>query len=57
MAVIGYFALKAAPFSKEIADQDLWVPSSRRVILDELVGACQYFVSPLGFQVMGAVGK
>lgn len=37
---ISYFALKAAPFSKEIADQDLWVPSSRRVILDELVGAC-----------------
>ena len=33
------FGLKEPPFSKEIADQDLWLPSSKAAIVDELVEA------------------
>ncbi len=37
---LGYFGLQAPPFSKEIADAELWVPSSRKLIVDEIVDAC-----------------
>lgn len=34
-----HFGLTAAPFSKEIADQDLWLPPSKAAIVDQLVEA------------------
>lgn len=33
------FNLKAAPFEKEIADSELWLPSSRQTIVDPIVEA------------------
>ena len=36
-----FFALDASPFSKEIADSDLWLPPSKQALLDELVVAVQ----------------
>jgi len=36
-----HFRLTAAPFSKEIEDEDLWVPSSRAAVVDDLVEACK----------------
>ncbi len=38
---ISHFGLRALPFSKDIVDQDLWVPSSRNSVVDDLVEACQ----------------
>jgi general secretion pathway protein A len=38
-AYLAHFALKDAPFSKEIGDADLWLPSSKTAIVDELVEA------------------
>ena len=38
-AYLAHFALKEAPFSKEIGDADLWLPSSKTVVVDELVEA------------------
>ncbi len=32
-----HFAMSAPPFSKEIGDADLWVPSSRKKVVDTLV--------------------
>ncbi|MFP4636715.1 MAG: AAA family ATPase, partial [Nitriliruptoraceae bacterium] len=37
---IAHFGLSAPPFSKEIGDGDLWVPSSRRDLVDRFVEAC-----------------
>lgn len=37
---LDHFALKVAPFSKEISDKDLWVPSSRTAVIDEVVDTC-----------------
>lgn len=37
---ISHFGLSAPPFSKEIGDADLWVPSSRRGLVDRFVEAC-----------------
>lgn len=34
-----HFALKEAPFSKDLDDKDLWLPSSRAWIVDDLVEA------------------
>lgn len=34
-----HFALKAAPFSKEVPDAELWLPSSKKMIVDEVVDA------------------
>jgi type II secretory pathway predicted ATPase ExeA len=34
------FGLTEPPFQKEIADGELWVPSSRRRLVDDLVEAC-----------------
>ena len=39
MKWLAHFSLREQPFSKELADQDLWVPSSRRGIVDDLVEA------------------
>src|SRR5690242_19764256 len=34
-----HFGLKAAPFTKEIPDDELWLPSSKADVVDELVEA------------------
>jgi type II secretory pathway predicted ATPase ExeA len=34
-----HFGLETSPFSKEIGDDDLWLPTSKQVIVDELVEA------------------
>ena len=34
-----HFGLKEAPFSKDLDDKDLWLPSSRKDVVDELVDA------------------
>lgn len=36
-----HFGLSSSPFTKDIADEDLWVPSSRKRIVDRLVEACR----------------
>lgn len=38
-AWLRHFALKDAPFSKDLDDNDLWLPSSRKDIVDNLVEA------------------
>ena len=38
---LDHFGLAAAPFSKAIADEDLWLPASRTRIVERLVDACQ----------------
>ena len=37
---LSHFRLSNAPFSKEIDDAHLWVPSSRQTVVDDLVEAC-----------------
>ncbi len=34
-----HFGLQAAPFSKEIPDEELWLPTSKAAVVDELVEA------------------
>jgi type II secretory pathway predicted ATPase ExeA len=34
-----HFALNAPPFSKEVADADLWLPTSKKQVVDEVVDA------------------
>lgn len=36
---LDFFALSAEPFSKEIADADLWLPPSKRALVDDLAEA------------------
>jgi general secretion pathway protein A len=38
-AYVGFFGLKDAPFSKELGDADLWLPSSKTSLVDELCEA------------------
>lgn len=38
---LGWFALQSAPFSKEISDDDLWMPTSKVELIDELAEAIQ----------------
>lgn len=38
---LAHFGLSAPPFTKAVADADLWVPSSRKKIVDRLVEGCQ----------------
>ena len=38
---LGHFGLERDPFSKEIDASDLWVPSSRRAVIDDLIEACE----------------
>jgi type II secretory pathway predicted ATPase ExeA len=42
-----HFGLSAAPFTKEIADDDLWMPSSKVAIIDQLVEALEAHQSVL----------
>jgi type II secretory pathway predicted ATPase ExeA len=39
VAYVTHFALSGAPFTKEIEDQDLWLPASKRELVDELLDA------------------
>ena len=36
-----HFSLREPPFSKEIPDGDLWLPSSKQAVVDELVDAAE----------------
>jgi type II secretory pathway predicted ATPase ExeA len=38
---ISHWGLRESPFTKEIADAELWVPSSRKSAVDSLIGTCQ----------------
>jgi type II secretory pathway predicted ATPase ExeA len=38
-AYLAAFGLESAPFSKEVADADLWLPSSKQSLVDELCEA------------------
>ncbi len=38
-AWLRHFALRDAPFSKDLDDKDLWLPTSRKDVVDELVDA------------------
>ena len=38
-AWLGYFGFKEPPFSKEVIDAELWLPSSKSVLVDELCEA------------------
>ncbi|MCM2334060.1 MAG: ATP-binding protein, partial [Anaeromyxobacteraceae bacterium] len=44
---LGAFALKAAPFSKEIADSDLWLPSSKAGVVEDICEAVSEHASVL----------
>jgi general secretion pathway protein A len=44
---LGFFALSDHPFSKEIADRDLWLPSSKAALVAELVEALEERTSVL----------
>jgi hypothetical protein len=44
---LGTFALSEAPFTKEIADADLWLPSSKAGVVDELCEAVSEHASVL----------
>jgi hypothetical protein len=36
-----HFGLRAEPFSEEIGDTDLWLPSSKGDVVDGLLAACE----------------
>jgi general secretion pathway protein A len=38
---LDHFALTIEPFGEDIADQDLWLPPSKRSLLDELIDAVE----------------
>lgn len=38
---LSHFGLREAPFTKEIADGELWVPSSRKAAVETLVESCR----------------
>jgi len=42
-----WFGLRTAPFSKEVADDDLWLPSSKVQLVDDLVEALEARASVL----------
>jgi type II secretory pathway predicted ATPase ExeA len=44
-AYIKHFGLNEAPFSKEIDDHDLWLPPSKKALVDELVEAVEEHAS------------
>jgi len=44
---VGFFGLKDHPFSKEIGDRDLWLPSSKAALVSELVEALEERTSVL----------
>src|SRR6476469_7495194 len=38
---LGWFGLRVPPFSKEIADDDLWLPTSKVELVDDLADAIE----------------
>ena len=42
-----HFGLKSAPFSKEIGDTELWMPPSKKAVVDELIEALEERASVL----------
>jgi general secretion pathway protein A len=38
---LAWFGLRAAPFSKEIGDDDLWMPTSKTELVDDLADAVE----------------
>src|SRR6187431_590956 len=36
---LGFFGLRTAPFSKELDDAELWLPTSKQVLVDDLEAA------------------
>ena len=42
-----HFGLEVAPFSKDVADEDLWLPPSKQAVVDDLVEAMQERASAL----------
>jgi general secretion pathway protein A len=44
-AYLKHFSLNAQPFSKEIDDHDLWLPPSKKALVDELVEAVEEHAS------------
>lgn len=40
-AYLDHFGLKSEPFSKEVDDDKLWLPESKREIVEELVTCVQ----------------
>ena len=44
---VAFFSLKGHPFTKEIADRDLWLPSSKIALVSELVEALEERASVL----------
>src|SRR5687767_12428830 len=38
---LAWFGLRIAPFGKEIADDDLWLPSSKVQLVDDIVDALE----------------
>lgn len=40
-ADLSWFGLRTAPFSKEIEDDDLWLPASKTLLVDELASAIE----------------
>jgi general secretion pathway protein A len=47
VSYLDHFAMKEAPFSKEIEDRDLWLPSSKQIVVDELIEALEEHASVL----------
>lgn len=41
MKWLAHWGLSCSPFTKEVADKDLWVPSSREEVLSQVVDACR----------------
>jgi len=44
---VGFFGLKDQPFTKEVADKDLWLPSSKAALVSEIVEALEERASVL----------
>ena len=40
-AHLDFFALSIEPFSKEIDDKDLWLPPSKKALVEEIVDAIE----------------
>ena len=40
-AWLSHFRLKSAPFAKDVEDTELWLPSGRKSVVDDLVDAVQ----------------
>jgi len=52
-AWLGFFGFKEAPFSKEVTDADLWLPSSKTALVDEL---CEALADRASVSLVGEPG-